>query len=207
MARKYYGALNYFQSVAKLDPNFSWWTFIDSPGFVFNTHDDPFGIGGMYQVMQRFSSRLRSAGAKPVRTVSMSGSSMPPSRIKGNLWSTNWKYDASFSRSYYKVKSRERSLLAAEVNNYFLRPRIGVDPNFGFVPAFDFDIAKFYQPLTPAIWNQLTGVNQEDAHSSNNVAQVVLNGDLFKLPAGPLAIAAVLEYGRRVQGRPGSTPR
>jgi iron complex outermembrane receptor protein len=116
--------------------------------------------------------------------------------LSGHLFgSTNWRYDANVTRSTYRVEDRNRQLLSAEVDDYFLGPLVG-DDGFG-TPAYNFTLDRLYTPLTPAIWNSLTAVNTGVSHSTQNVAQVIVNGDLFNLPSGPLSMAAVAEYGKQ----------
>jgi iron complex outermembrane receptor protein len=196
-AGRLYGALNLFQSVAKVDSNFSWWTPENAP-YVFNVNDDPFGIGGTYNVLQRFFQPAEIGGREGRSNRYDERLVDATLGFRGNIGAgENWQYDFNLNRSQYRIKSRQRALLGAEVENYFLGPVLGVDPFLGFIPMHDFDIDRFYTPLTPDIWNSITAVNEENSRSTNNVAQLVVNGELLELPAGRIAMAAVLEYGRQ----------
>ncbi len=200
-----YTSLNAFKSKAKLDSNFSWWTpliplvgLTDNTPYVFDTGTDPFGIGGRYTVLQRFF-QPDEIGGRSARANNFDEHVIDAAvGLKGDLFGGgNWQYDVSLSSSRYKVKASEELLLDAAVNEYFLGDTTGVDPFFGIVPAYNVDLDRYYAPLTPAIWDQLTDDNIQHAKSWNNVAQLVVNGELFSLPAGRVAMAGIIELAKQ----------
>lgn len=191
-----YGTASYFKSDDTADPNFSWWGTSALPEqFVFDVSEDPDGIGGNFALLQRFFQPYEIGGRSQREETFKEEVIDASAGIRGDVGS--WRYDLSYSHSQYEVKRAQRLLVAAAVNDYFLGPQVGTDPFFGFYPAHAVDFARFYSPITPAIWNQLTDINNTNADSSNDVATLVLNGDLFKMPAGMVSTAVVLEYGKQ----------
>lgn len=190
-----YIQLNYFQSAAATDPNFSQWLPLNSP-LIFNMADQTM-FGGSYNILQRVFQQ-DEIGGREGREVRYDERLVDTAvGIKGDFGSSSWRYDAGFNTSRYTVKQRQRLLLEEEASDYFLGPQLGFDFVFGDIPAYRFDWGRFYEPLTPQIWNELTDINNENSRSANDTAQVVVNGELFQLPAGALAMAGVLEYGRQ----------
>ncbi len=202
-----YGVANFFNSKSALDANFSFY-FPQIFDYVFNTATDPYGVGGTFETLQRFFQLDEIGGHKGRNSRYKERSIDVGVGVNGDLLgSDKWSYDVSYSTSRYRATKRERILLNDAVDNYFLGPLLGVTtvdlaPVFGqpfevIAPVYNFDIDKFYEPLTPEVWNQLSDINRDEAHSSNNIVQAVINGDLFNLPAGPVQLAGVLEFAKQ----------
>src|SRR5262249_7246721 len=120
--------------------------------------------------------------------------------VRGNL-RADWKYDLTFSGSSYHLTDSRPLLLNQPLQDYFLGSQNGefdVAPALGMsdplvLPVYDVRWDRFYTPITPQIWQQLSQVDKEKARSSSASGTLVLNGTLLDLPAGPLATALVFE--------------
>ncbi len=116
--------------------------------------------------------------------------------ISGTLGSA-WNYEASFNYSRYKSVVRWPQIINAKAQALFLGPRLGIDDDSGY-PIYNADPARLYRALTPAEYASISAdtIYKPVAWTSN--AQVTVNnGELFRLPAGPVGFAAVAEYGKQ----------
>jgi iron complex outermembrane recepter protein len=113
--------------------------------------------------------------------------------LRGSFGNGRFDWDATLSRSEYKFEGSTPRFLANRLQDYFLGPDLGPDPFFGAVPTYELNVQRFYTPLDPATFRSLNTIVKDEAESDVTQAQFVLSGDLFELPAGPIAMAAVLE--------------
>ncbi|ALN57621.1 TonB-dependent outer membrane receptor [Lysobacter enzymogenes] len=102
----------------------------------------------------------------------------------------NW--DATVGRTEYKVDFSFPGMLQGAVDSYFLGPQLGTNNG---LPVYALDQGKFWSPMTPETFRQLTTRGKSSAESWMNQAQFSVNGDLFELPAGPVGFAGVIEAG------------
>jgi outer membrane receptor protein involved in Fe transport len=108
--------------------------------------------------------------------------------LRGSLWD-RFDWEATLGRAdYYATRTRPR-LDGSSVTDFFFGPRL----NTTGTPRHLIDLERFYRPLTPEEYRSLSTTLKYDSHSWVNQGSVVLSGDLFELPAGPLGFAAVLE--------------
>lgn len=116
--------------------------------------------------------------------------------IRGSL-SDSWSYDVSFNYSKYKSVVRWPQIIASRANAFFLGTQQGVDPDSNY-PIFNADPTRLYTALTPAEYDSISADTVYEPESwTYNLQGVVTNTNLFELPAGPVAIAVVAEYGRQ----------
>ncbi len=116
--------------------------------------------------------------------------------IRGTIGDA-WNYEASFNYSRYKSVVRWPQIINSRAQDFFLGPRLGIDPDSGY-PIYNADPARLYTALTPADYAGIAAdtVYRPVAWTSN--AQITVNnGELFQLPAGPVGFAAVAEYGKQ----------
>jgi iron complex outermembrane recepter protein len=204
-----YGSLNYFKSDDSVDPNFSFFTTSALPStYIFDVSQDsdgnplsdplldPFGLGGNYALLQRFF-QPGEIGGRSQRELTFKEEVIDFSvGVRGDI-NSNWRYDVTLSRSQYDLNRAQREILNDPLYNYFLGPQVGVDPIFGEFPAYSVRWDRFYAPITPTVWQQITAIDKTKAKSSTETLTAVMNGDLFNLPAGPVSSAFLLEYGRQ----------
>lgn len=107
-------------------------------------------------------------------------------------------WELAYHRSDYEVERDYRQLLESATNSFFqLGPQLGSLPFAGLeLPIFAVaDYSRMLRPLTPAEFRSITALNHTEADSSNDQVSAVFSGDLFKLPAGAVKFASVLEWG------------
>lgn len=123
--------------------------------------------------------------------------------LRGTLGNSNWNYDAYYHRSGYDADSKQRRLLIAQSNAFFLGPQDGTDPyGYGY-PAYHVRSTKFWGALTPQDFDAISAVNRSDSSTYTQVANLtVTNTDLFELPAGAVGFAGVLEAGDQYWDNP-----
>lgn len=103
-------------------------------------------------------------------------------------------WQASFSHGRYDYSADRPRLLARAVHDYFLGPPLG---HIGPYPVFRLDISRWNTPITPEIYRSFSTRVVTAGETTSSAANVVVTGDLFELPAGPVGFAGVLESGRQ----------
>lgn len=116
--------------------------------------------------------------------------------VRGTL-GTVWNYEASFNYSRYESVVRWPQIINSKAQKLFLGDRLGVDAASGY-PIYNANPTRLYTALTPAEYDSISAdtVYRPFAWTSNAQATVT-NGELMKLPGGPLGIALVAEYGKQ----------
>ncbi|MEG2805173.1 TonB-dependent receptor [Stenotrophomonas sp.] len=110
---------------------------------------------------------------------------------RGSLGSSDWDYEAAYSRSRYENRTR-RPVLLAGINDYLLGPRLGTRNG---VDVYAPDPSRLYQPLTVNEYADLADTQESRNAAWLQAATFSVNGQLFELPGGRAALAAVLEAG------------
>ncbi|MFC5472956.1 TonB-dependent receptor plug domain-containing protein [Paraherbaspirillum soli] len=112
--------------------------------------------------------------------------------IRGDIPRTSWNYEAAYNISGYSSRTTT-PLLLSSVDSYFLGPRLGFDASGAAIHAPDSN--RLYQPLTADQFNAITGQAQSHNKSWTQTLSLSANGELFKLPAGPVRLAGITEFG------------
>jgi len=121
--------------------------------------------------------------------------------INGTFGQSGWNYDAYYNRSQFDVEQRYIWPLA-DIDTFFLGPQIGTDPDSG-LPIYAPDVNRFYQPLTPAEFQQIVGrVDIASVSWQHNVTATMNNTELFKLPAGDVGAALIVTAGHQEFNNP-----
>lgn len=120
--------------------------------------------------------------------------------LKGTLGDTLWNYEAVFGHSQNQLTVREPALVSAKAQALFLGPSLGIDPGSGY-QIYNAPISRLYTPLTVAQFRSITQDSiDNDTSRAENVNLMVNNTKLIELPAGPVGIAGVAEYGTQYFG-------
>jgi len=115
--------------------------------------------------------------------------------IRGNFGNA-WNYEASFNYSRYQSIVRWPQIINQKAKDFFLGPQNGLGDED--LPSFNADPAKLYRQLTTAEYDSISAETVYRPYSWTSNAQATLtNGELFQLPAGPVGIALVAEYGKQ----------
>lgn len=108
-----------------------------------------------------------------------------------------WHYELSVNHSEYRAKVEFPQIIAAKANALFLGAQQGVDADSGY-PIFNADPARLYRPLTKTEYDSIAVYSVYRPKSwTDNLSATLTNGALFELPAGPVGVAAVAEYGKQ----------
>jgi len=106
-----------------------------------------------------------------------------------------WAYELSFNHSEYRSRVAFPQVVIDKSNALFLGQQLGTDEDSGY-PVFAADPARLYKALTPAEYRSITADSVYKPRSyTDNLAFSLTNGDVLRLPAGPLGVALVGEYG------------
>ncbi len=120
--------------------------------------------------------------------------------IKGTFGDSNWAYEALFGHSQNSLESKEPALISAKAQALYLGPSLGIDPDSGY-NIYDAPISRLYTPLTVEQFRSITQDSiDNDFSRSENWSFTVNNTDVFSLPAGPVGVAGVVEYGNQYFG-------
>lgn len=110
--------------------------------------------------------------------------------LRGTLFDNRFDWDATLSHARYELKEEFSYLVASKVRNYFLGPQLGTQ---GTLPIYRLNVDRLLNPLDPSQVAEMTSRYKNNADSQVTQGSFVISGDLFELPAGPLAMAAVVE--------------
>ena len=102
-------------------------------------------------------------------------------------------WEASYMHSEYDYVADRPRLLAQAIHDYFLGPQQGFTAS-GF-PIYSLNLARWTTPFTPEQYRQVATRVKNISETSSSTFNFTVNGDLFDLPAGPLAFAGVIEAG------------
>lgn len=112
----------------------------------------------------------------------------------------DWEFTAS-KAEYNAYRTRPR-LTVQGATDYFLGPRLGTTGSGAYtglvgipngLPVYAMNFDRFYGPISPADYASMSTQVTYDAQSENQLFQFAVTGDLFELPGGTAAFAAVLE--------------
>ncbi|SMG02878.1 TonB-dependent receptor domain-containing protein [Burkholderia singularis] len=113
--------------------------------------------------------------------------------IRGTVPGTGtWNYELSYSASGYQSRAT-RPILRAGIDSYFLGPQLGTTADG--TPIYAPDPSRFSSPVTPGQFSSLYGQSSNQNNTWTQTVSLSGNGELFKLPAGAVKAAGVIEYG------------
>jgi len=115
--------------------------------------------------------------------------------LSGYMLDDRFEWEATISHSAYETYNERPRLLEQETRDYFLGADLGADPFFGAYPSYNINLDRYFNPITPEIYQSISTIVKTDAESSATQANFVLTGDLWDMPAGPVGFASVIEWG------------
>lgn len=197
-----YGSFNVFSLDAEADSNFTFY-FNQTPFYIPNSNatglSNAFGIPGAYVQFQRIFTKAEMG--PPENTTDKFGEDVLDYSVgaRGEFFSPLWNYDIIYSHSDYELE-RDRILIVEQaVQDHFFNnfdENLACTDPFGFCwPIAEIDYSTIYAAGSPQLWDSLTDHSPDSAETSNDVITAVISGDLFDMPAGPLGMAALLEWG------------
>jgi iron complex outermembrane receptor protein len=114
--------------------------------------------------------------------------------LEDKIADSSWGYQLNANRSEYHSTRTTRYTPLSGIRDYFLGPQLGTQDGY---PLFAPDESRLDRPLSQDEWRQFRGNLEEKSKSVAQTFSANLNGELFDLPAGPVAFAGVAEVGRQ----------
>lgn len=112
--------------------------------------------------------------------------------LRGTMIDNRFDWEATVSHARYDLKEQFSYVVASKVRDFFFGPRLGTHTPTG-LPIYALNTDRLLNPLTPSEVAGITSRYKNNADSQVTQGSFVVSGDLFELPAGPLAMAAVVE--------------
>lgn len=182
-----WGQLSAARSEAKLA---SATRFVQSGGSLgITTHYDPVLGGNVGNILRIFTpAEVGNTGAQSdyVET-----SFDIAAGLRGVAFDGRFDWDATVSHARYSADQSFNWPVASRVRDFFFGPRLGTTA--AGLPIYELNVDRLLNPLTPADIASFSSNYQSEADSETTQATFTMSGDLFELPAGPLAMAGVLE--------------
>lgn len=174
--------------------NYTWW----GTGVEWGYYYDP-NLDGFVNLQRAFAPE-DMGGFENSMSFDETRSTMVNIGARGMLGSA-WDYDASLTRTDYKLDEKSFARFATPINQWFLdnvlNPTgapITFDPYFGAYPVFTPDYARFYQPISPEDFRSFTGYTNSVSKTANTMGRFqITNAALFGLPGGDAGIALAAE--------------
>ncbi len=165
----------------------------------------PFGLGVIEWPQVTLLQRIFTAnemGGEDVNNNNFDEQSIDITLGARGDFGANWTWETAFTYAEYDLTRERRLILAAEADAFFagdFLQNLEPDPLFGGFFADFGDLSDpnnvFNRPLTPAEFMSISAIDRTEADSSNATIDFQVVGDLFTLPAGPVSMAAVAEWG------------
>ncbi|MFC4729129.1 TonB-dependent receptor plug domain-containing protein [Coralloluteibacterium thermophilus] len=176
--------------------SYTWW----GTGSGYGAYYDP-DLGTLVNLQRSFAPEdIGGQGFRDIMNTDRSNSYMVTFGGQGVFGDSDWEYDFSVTRSFYRLKEHGFARFNNAINNYFERTVLG--PQLGTTAdgyaIFRPDYAAFYQPVSPQDFASFTGYTQSSSKTWDNMARAqITNGALFGLPGGDAGLAVVLEGGNQ----------
>lgn len=188
-----YGNLFVFNSKSEFNTGTPFWTYLDGNFIIDAGGTDYFDVGGTTVTPQRIFTHAETGGRDVNNNEFNELTWNTVIGYKGVFGDGRWDYDLSYSHSDYELDRERRLFVKDAIDNFYLGPQLGTGI-FG-APIHNLRRDRLFRPLTPEEYNSLTSIDQTNASSSNDVFSAVVTGDLWDLPAGPIGVAGVFEWG------------
>ncbi|MBA3929327.1 MAG: TonB-dependent receptor [Xanthomonas sp.] len=181
--------LGYSNSEAKLASSSRTFTSASVTG-ANNFYDPNVGavIGNVYRTIA--PSEIGNGGGAP--TLSNEQSLDFATGLRGTVFDGRFDWDATLSHSRYKSETKYNWLVQSKVRDFFFGQRLGTHAGTGYA-IYALNLNRLTNPLSSADYTSITSSYRDEASSQVSQGSFVLSGDLFEMPAGSLAMAAVLE--------------
>ncbi|MBN8922295.1 MAG: TonB-dependent receptor [Rhodanobacter sp.] len=192
-----YGDLLYNHNTTSYTNGFStfWWGSTPVAPYIFNSNT---GLYERYQV-QFTPEEVGTAADRVLKQDAYTGTV----GVRGTFGDSSWGYDAYFHRSGYETDSNYLRPLASKVNAYFLGQQNGIDPTYHKYPVYDVRLDRFYSVIPLADIMGFSDYVKSNSRTWTQDANLQVNNtSLFKLPAGDVGFAAVLQTGKEYWNQP-----
>ncbi|UXI68081.1 TonB-dependent receptor plug domain-containing protein [Tahibacter amnicola] len=186
-----YGDFQFARTRAKFGGGPNYWSYTGSPDNTFFNAQT-----GALESWQRIFTPEEVGGLDAILDYNRDRTASMNVGIEGSLG--DWHYDAGYAHSAFHIVQAHRAIVAADADRFFLGQSQGVDDDTGYT-IFSPDPTRLYRPLTQAEYNSISRFTPINADTrAESFTLTVDNGELFEMPAGPVGVAAVAEYGTQV---------
>jgi outer membrane receptor protein involved in Fe transport len=182
-----FASLSFWKSKAEAASATQFWGGVTPGALIID--DDLFGRFSIFD-MQRIITPTEIGGRDVQQTVFNERAIDFAAGLRG-LWADKYDWELAYSHSRYDADVDQPRLVASLVNDYFLGPRLGT--LFGF-PYYDVNEANLLSPISPEAFEAMSTIVKTNANSTSDQFSFVVSGDMFDMPGGPAAFAAVAEY-------------
>ena len=179
-------------SEAKLASNTQFWANPGSYIYAPNLDSAALPVGAIVQ-LQRIFTPDEVGGAGAQNSLYEEDAFDLAAGLRGVFGDGRFDWEATVSHGAYQIDVDRPRFLQNAVNDYFLGEQLGMDPYFGAYPAYELNLDRFLNPISAEDFQTLNTRVRSNSESDVTQANFVFSGDLMELPAGPLAMAAVLE--------------
>jgi outer membrane receptor protein involved in Fe transport len=166
----------------------NWTSAAANGGFFLNQNT------GTYEAWTRRLSPEEIGGVERFNRTWQETSANLSTGVRGKFGESDWGYEALWSGSVYRSRNNRPRLLAS-IDNFFLGPQLGTDPDG--VPIYAPDTSRFDRALTPDEFDTLVGRTKSKDITWLQTVSVSAQGPVFELPAGAVRVAGVLEWGNQ----------
>ncbi|MEN3749567.1 TonB-dependent receptor [Sphingomonas sp. HF-S3] len=178
------------------------WSYVSPDGneegtfFNPNLSPDATGFGTQLDNWSRQFTPEEMGGLKNGRTRNRSFSYNITPGVKGSFAGT-WSYEVALNHAEYSSRVSFPQVVISKANDFFLGRPQGIDPDSGY-EIFNADVSRLYTPLTVEQYRSITTNSIYRPKSwVNNASATINTTELFRLPAGPVGFAAVVEAGNQ----------
>ena len=121
--------------------------------------------------------------------------------LRGTI-ADRFDWDFTLSKAEYNADRTRPRMTVSGATAYFLGNRLGTTGTGAYaglagipngLPVYKLNLDRFYGAITPEDYASMSTQVTYDAQSENSLANFSITGDLFSLPGGSAAFAAVLE--------------
>ena len=120
--------------------------------------------------------------------------------LRGTI-ADRFDWDWTIGGAKYQALRERPRLTVTGATNYFLGPRLGTTSGIAGIPnglpIYRLNLDHFYGPISEADYASMSTMVKYNGKSENASTSLVLSGDLFELPAGPIGFAAMVEASRQ----------
>ena len=166
----------------------NWTAAAATTGFFFNQNT------GTYEAWNRRISPEEIGGVDRFDRFWQETAADVTTGVRGKFGESEWNYEAAWSGSVYRSRNTRPRLLAS-IDTFFLGPQLGTDADG--VPIYAPDESRFAKPLTPDEFANLMGRTKSKDLTWLQTVSLTAQGPIFELPAGPVRMAGVLEWGNQ----------
>ena len=202
-----WGSMTYYQTQAKSSSGTEFWgtsgdQFMRSSQGAQLPYYYDVNMKGMVQ-LQRVLNGFELGGLEATTTVYDEKTYELNAGITGNI-ADRFDWELSGQHGIYDYKADRPRMYSKAVHDYFLGPMLGYVTTTGvkglagsIYPSYALNTDRWNTPLDPATYAGISTRVINRGQTKSEGVSFTMSGDLFKLPAGPVGFAGVVEAYRQ----------